>query len=108
LHVEQIVADAVRLDLPQHGKVDIDDVLVAGQHQALFGHVPHGAAAAQAILDLMKAKMAYGEVWRKLHDKSQAPVPDEKDEKTALRKAQRAEAEPPTDGTNPPLEETQS
>jgi hypothetical protein len=60
----------------------------------------------KAIQDLMeKAKMAYGEVWRKLRDKSKAPVPDEKDEKTALRKVQRAEAEPPTDGTNPPLEE---
>jgi hypothetical protein len=31
-----------------------------------------------------------------------------RDEKTALRKAQRAEAKPPTDGTNPPLEEKQS
>jgi hypothetical protein len=62
----------------------------------------------KAIQDLMEAKMAYGEVWRKLRDKSQAPVPDEKDEKTALRKAQRAETEPPTDGTNPPLEEKQS
>ena len=41
----------------------------------------------KAIQDLMEAKMAYGKVWRKLHDKSQAPVPDEKDEKTALRKA---------------------
>ena len=30
------------------------------------------------------------------------------DEKAALRKAHRAEAEPPTDGTNPPLEEKQS
>ena len=28
----------------------------------------------KAIQDLMEAKMAYGEVWRKLHDKSQAPV----------------------------------
>ena len=27
----------------------------------------------KAIQDLMEAKMAYGEVWRKLHDKSQAP-----------------------------------
>ena len=26
----------------------------------------------KAIQDLMKAKMAYGEVWRKLHDKRQA------------------------------------
>ena len=31
-----------------------------------------------------------------------------RDEKTALRKAQRAEAEAPTDETNPPLEEKQS
>ena len=31
-----------------------------------------------------------------------------RDEKTALRKARRAEAEPPTDGTNPPLEEKHS
>jgi len=31
-----------------------------------------------------------------------------RDEKTALRKAQRAEAEPPTDETNSPLEEKQS
>jgi hypothetical protein len=61
----------------------------------------------KAIQDLMEAKMAYGEVWRKLHDKSQAPVPDEKDEKTALC-TQRAEAEPPRDGTNSPLEEKQS
>jgi hypothetical protein len=56
----------------------------------------------------MKAKMAYGEVWRKLHDKSQAPVPDEKEEKTAPREVQRAEAEPPTDGANPALEEKRS
>jgi hypothetical protein len=31
-----------------------------------------------------------------------------KDERTALRKAERAEAQPPTDETNPPLEEKQS
>src|SRR5215467_13517427 len=31
-----------------------------------------------------------------------------RDEKTALRKAQRAEVEPPTDETNPPLEEKQA
>ena len=31
-----------------------------------------------------------------------------KDEKTALRKAQRAEAEAPTDGAKPPQEEKQS
>ena len=31
-----------------------------------------------------------------------------KEDKTALRKAQRAEAEPPTDETNPRLDENQS
>ena len=31
-----------------------------------------------------------------------------RDEKTALRKARRAEAEPPTDETNPRLDEKQS
>jgi hypothetical protein len=31
-----------------------------------------------------------------------------RDEKTALRRAQRAEAKPPSDETNPPLEEKQS
>jgi hypothetical protein len=31
-----------------------------------------------------------------------------RDEKTGLRKAQRAEAEPPTDETNPQLDENQS
>ena len=31
-----------------------------------------------------------------------------RDEKTGLRKAQRAEAEPPTDETNPQLDEKQS
>ena len=31
-----------------------------------------------------------------------------RDEKTGLRKAQRAEAEPPTDKTNPQLDEKQS
>ena len=26
------------LDAPEHDEVDVDDVLVAGQHQALLGH----------------------------------------------------------------------
>jgi hypothetical protein len=30
------------------------------------------AARDKAIQDLMAARMAYGEVWRKIHDKSQA------------------------------------
>ena len=51
LDVEQEVADAVGLDAPQHGEVDVDDVLVAGQHQAFFRHVAHGAAAPRRIVD---------------------------------------------------------
>ena len=27
------------VDLPLHGEIDVDDVLVAGQHQAFFQHV---------------------------------------------------------------------
>ena len=51
LDVEQVVADAVRLDPPEHREVDVDDVLVAGEHQALFRHVAHGGAAAQIVDD---------------------------------------------------------
>ena len=48
----------VRLDLPQHGEIDADDVLVAGQHQGLFRYVAQGAAAAQieADVDLVDAQ----------------------------------------------------
>ena len=62
LDVEQIVADAARLDLPQHREIDVDDVLVAGQHQAFLRHVAHrGAAAdvfdrAHADIDLVDAQ----------------------------------------------------
>ncbi len=51
LDVEQIVFDPfrLRLDLPQHRKVDVDDVLVAGEHQALLRHVADGGAAAQVL-----------------------------------------------------------
>src|SRR6202035_3070244 len=51
LDVEEIVADAVRLDAPQHGEVDVDDILVAGQHQAFFRHVAHRPAAPRRIVD---------------------------------------------------------
>src|SRR5262249_24209410 len=52
LHVEKIVADMVRLDLPQHREIDADDVLVAGEHQGLFRYVARGAAAAQIKTDV--------------------------------------------------------
>src|SRR4029079_17959064 len=45
LNVEQKVADALRLDAPENREIDIDDVFVAGQHQAFFRHVAHGGAA---------------------------------------------------------------
>ena len=51
LDVEQIIPHAVRLDLPQHGEIDVDDVLVAGQHEALFRHVACGGAAAEILHD---------------------------------------------------------
>ena len=51
LDVEQIFADAVRLDPPQHREIDVDDVLVAGEHQALLRHVAHRGAAAQIVDD---------------------------------------------------------
>jgi hypothetical protein len=51
LDVEQIIAHAVRLDLPQHGEIDVDDVFVAGEHKALFRHVARGAAAAEILDD---------------------------------------------------------
>ena len=40
-----------RLDLPEHREIDVDDVLVAGEHQALFRHVAQGGAAAQIVDD---------------------------------------------------------
>ncbi len=49
--LNRIVADAVRLDPPQHGEIHVDDVLVAGQHQAFLRHVAHRAAAPRRILD---------------------------------------------------------
>ena len=50
LDVEEVVAGALGLDHPEHREIDVDDVLVAGEHQALFRHVADGGAAAQ-ILD---------------------------------------------------------
>src|SRR4029079_8559087 len=51
LDVEEVFADAIRLDPPQHGEIDVNDVLVAGEHQAFFRHVAHGGAAAQIVDD---------------------------------------------------------
>ncbi len=49
-------------DAPEHDEIDIDDILVAGEHQALFGHVADGARglavlgrAAHADLDAVDA-----------------------------------------------------
>ncbi len=39
LDIEDVVLGRDGVDLPLHDDVDIDDVLVAGQHQALFDHV---------------------------------------------------------------------
>jgi len=31
------------LDAPKHNAMDVDDVLIAGQHQAFQGHVDYGS-----------------------------------------------------------------
>ena len=49
LNIEQIFAHAVRLDLPQHGEIDVDDVFVAGEHEALLRHVADRRAAAEVL-----------------------------------------------------------
>ena len=50
LDVELIVAGAaLRLDHPEHREIHIDDVLVAGEHQALLRHVAHLGAAADVL-----------------------------------------------------------
>ena len=51
LDIEQVFADTGGLDPPDHREIDIDDVLVAGQHQTFFGHVAHGGAAAKVVDD---------------------------------------------------------
>ena len=44
LHVEEEIARV--LDDPEHGEIDVDDVLVAGEHQAFFGNIAHGIGIA--------------------------------------------------------------
>ena len=44
LDVEEVVLRV--LDAPEHDEIDIDDVLVAGQHQAFLGHIAHAAGKA--------------------------------------------------------------
>ncbi len=62
LNVEEIVADGARPDFPEHREIDVDNVLVAGQHQAFLGHLTHGCAAAHvfhrahANIDLVDAQ----------------------------------------------------
>src|SRR5690606_7469261 len=46
LDVEQEVGRAARLHLPDDGEVHVDDVLVAGQHQAFLRHFAHADIAA--------------------------------------------------------------
>src|SRR6516165_10062088 len=51
-YVEEEIADTVRPDLPQHREIDVDDVLVDGEHQGFFRHVTHGAASARIEADV--------------------------------------------------------
>src|SRR5262249_36110262 len=50
LDVEQEFADTGRLHLPQDREIDIDDILVAGEHQALFRYITHGGSATADIV----------------------------------------------------------
>src|SRR4029079_13312160 len=50
LDVEQEIGGA--LDLPEHDEINIDDILIAGDHQALFGHV---ADRARGVADVGRA-----------------------------------------------------
>src|SRR6266536_11154 len=67
LDIEQIFADPARFDQPEHRELDIDDVLVPGEHQALFGSLANGGAAADvfdephADVDLVDAQSLRGE-----------------------------------------------
>src|SRR5262249_10936332 len=47
LDIEQIVGSV--LDLPEHHKVYVDDILVAGQHQAFLRHIADRARSVPAI-----------------------------------------------------------
>lgn len=47
LDLEQVVLRVI--DDPQHDEVDVDDVLIASKHQALFGHITTGDAAAALV-----------------------------------------------------------
>ena len=47
LDVEEVLLRV--LDAPVDDEIDVDDVLVAGQHQALFGHVAHAAAKPRPV-----------------------------------------------------------
>ncbi len=39
----------LRADHPEHREIDVDDVFIAGEHQALFRHIAHGRAAARVF-----------------------------------------------------------
>src|SRR5262245_21377917 len=55
LNVEEEFADVCRLHFPQNREIDIDDVLVAGEHQALLPYITHGWATAADIVNYTHA-----------------------------------------------------
>jgi hypothetical protein len=67
LDVEQVIAHAIGLDLPQHREIDVDDVLVAGEHQTLLRHVADRGTSAQVLdhphadVDLVDAQRLRGQ-----------------------------------------------
>ena len=54
--VEEIVGRVA--DMPEHAEIDVDDVLVAGEHQALGRHVPRGGAARRGLARVGRAAIA--------------------------------------------------
>src|SRR5207302_1254953 len=58
LDIEEKIADAAGLDPPQHREIDVDGVVVAGQHHAVFRRVPHGAAAPRRVVERRQLVLA--------------------------------------------------
>jgi hypothetical protein len=74
LDVEEEITRIV--DDPLHRKIDVDDVLVAREHQALFRHLAVGAAraAAGAVADLGAADVGDGHLEDRAEGRRRVPV----------------------------------
>ena len=50
LKIEDVILRARGIDLPHGIEIDVDDILVAGQHQALFDHVAGASLAGRGAI----------------------------------------------------------